>query len=140
MKVVRFLVLGTAGALLVACGAWALVWFSGVPISRTSISTQSDFRPPLEAPASKRTLVTGATSGIGERTAELFVAEGARVFFTGRRQPQGEAIAKRLGANASFFPADATEEADWKRLIAHVLDRHGRLDALFNNAGGPAPT
>jgi hypothetical protein len=59
MKVVQFLVLGTVGALFVACGAWALVWFSGVPISRTSISTQSDFKPLLEAPASKRTIVTG---------------------------------------------------------------------------------
>ena len=59
MKVVQFLVLGTVGVLLVACGAGALVWFSGVPISRTSISTQSDFKPLLEAPASKRTIVTG---------------------------------------------------------------------------------
>src|SRR6266498_966634 len=54
--------------------------------------------------------------------------------------PSRLAIAKRLGANASFFPADATQEADWERLIRHVLDRHGRIDALFNNAGGPAPT
>ena len=59
MKIVQFLVLGTAGALFVACGAWALVWFSGVPISRTSISTQSNVKPLLEAPASKRTIVIG---------------------------------------------------------------------------------
>ncbi|HXN44100.1 MAG TPA: SDR family oxidoreductase [Xanthobacteraceae bacterium] len=88
----------------------------------------------------KVAIITGATSGIGERTAALFVEEGARVFFTGRRKAQGEAIAKRLGANASFVAADATQEADWERLIRHVLDRHGKLDALFNNAGGPAPT
>jgi NAD(P)-dependent dehydrogenase (short-subunit alcohol dehydrogenase family) len=88
----------------------------------------------------KVAIITGGTSGIGERTAELFVEEGARVVFTGRRKQQGEAIAQRLGANASFVPADATEEADWERVIRHVLDRHGRLDALFNNAGGPAPT
>jgi NAD(P)-dependent dehydrogenase (short-subunit alcohol dehydrogenase family) len=88
----------------------------------------------------KVAIITGATSGIGERTAELFVEEGARVLFTGRRKPQGEAIARRLGKNASFVAADATEEADWERLIGHVLERHGRLDALFNNAGGPAPT
>src|SRR3989440_4117107 len=88
----------------------------------------------------KVAIITGGTSGIGERTAELFVEEGARVVFTGRRKPQGEAIAKRLGASASFLPADATEEADWGRVTRHVLDRHGRLDALFNNAGGPAPT
>jgi len=88
----------------------------------------------------KIAIITGATSGIGERTAELFVAEGARVFFTGRRKPQGEAIAKKLGANARFIAADATQEADWERLIRTVLESHGRLDVLFNNAGGPAPT
>src|SRR5438067_800980 len=88
----------------------------------------------------KVAIITGATSGIGERTAELFVEEGARVVFTGRRKLEGEAIAKRLGPNASFLAADATDEPDWERLIGHVLDRHGRLDALFNNAGGPAPT
>src|SRR5437868_2030700 len=88
----------------------------------------------------KVAIITGATSGIGERTAELFVQEGARVVFTGRRKELGAAIAQRLGGNASFFPADATEEADWQRLIRHVLDGHQKLDALFNNAGGPAPT
>jgi NAD(P)-dependent dehydrogenase (short-subunit alcohol dehydrogenase family) len=88
----------------------------------------------------KIAIITGATSGIGERTAELFVAEGARVVFTGRRKPEGEAIAKRLGGSASFVAADATQEADWERLIRHVLERHGKFDALFNNAGGPAPT
>src|SRR2546421_3932384 len=88
----------------------------------------------------KVAIITGGTSGIGERTAELFVQEGARVVFTGRRKELGEAIARRLGANASFIQADATAEADWQRLIGHVLDRHQKLDALFNNAGGPAPT
>ena len=88
----------------------------------------------------KVAIITGATSGIGERAAQLFVEEGALIVFTGRRKAQGEAVAKRLGANASFVAADATEEADWARLIRHVLERHGRLDALFNNAGGPGPT
>jgi len=88
----------------------------------------------------KVALVTGATSGIGERTVELFVAEGALVVFTGRRKPEGEAVARRIGKLASYVQADATSEPDWKRVIGHVLDRHGRLDALFNNAGGPAPT
>jgi len=88
----------------------------------------------------KVTLVTGATSGIGERTVELFVSEGARVVFTGRRKPEGDTIAARLGANVTFLQADATSESDWQRVIKHVLDHHGRLDALFNNAGGPAPT
>jgi NAD(P)-dependent dehydrogenase (short-subunit alcohol dehydrogenase family) len=88
----------------------------------------------------KVAIITGGTSGIGERSAELFVAEGAKVVFTGRRQSEGEAVAKRLGANATFLQGDATSEDHWVKLLRLTLDRHGRLDALFNNAGGPAQT
>ena len=86
-------------------------------------------------------IITGATSGIGQRTAELFVEEGAKVVFTGRRKAEGEALAKKLGANARFVQADATLEADWKRVIAETAEGlRPRLDYVFNNAGGPAPT
>jgi NAD(P)-dependent dehydrogenase (short-subunit alcohol dehydrogenase family) len=88
----------------------------------------------------KIAIITGGTSGIGAATAELFIAEGAKVVFTGRRKAEGEAIAKRIGSGATFIQADATSEADWERVIRATLDQHGRLDALFNNAGGPAPT
>ena len=86
----------------------------------------------------KVAIITGATSGIGARTAELFVEEGARVLFTGRRKPEGEALQKKLGKAARFQPADATVEADWKQVIDQTLASFGRLDCLFNNAGGPA--
>ena len=85
-------------------------------------------------------IITGATSGIGARTAELFVAEGAHVVFTGRRRAEGEAVAARIGARAQFVRADATSEDDWQRLIDHTVKAFGRIDCLFNNAGGPAPT
>jgi NAD(P)-dependent dehydrogenase (short-subunit alcohol dehydrogenase family) len=88
----------------------------------------------------KIAIVTGATSGIGARTAELFVAEGASVVFTGRRKLEGEAVAAKIGKKAQFIAADATSEDDWKRLIDHTLKTFGRIDCLFNNAGGPAPT
>jgi NAD(P)-dependent dehydrogenase (short-subunit alcohol dehydrogenase family) len=88
----------------------------------------------------KVAIVTGATSGIGERTADLFVSEGATVLFTERRKAEGEAVARRLGKSASDMPADATSEADWQRVISFAMDRYGRIDALFNNAAGPAPT
>src|SRR6476619_2958210 len=86
-------------------------------------------------------IITGATSGIGAGTAELFVEEGAKVVFTGRRKAEGEALAKKLGASARFMRADATLEDDWKRVIGETAKAFGpRLDYLFNNAGGPAPT
>ncbi|HJZ45151.1 MAG TPA: SDR family oxidoreductase [Hyphomicrobiaceae bacterium] len=86
-------------------------------------------------------IITGATSGIGARTAELFVAEGAKVVFTGRRKAEGEAVAAKIGPNARFIVADATSEDDWKRVIGEAQKAFGgRLDYLFNNAGGPAPT
>jgi NAD(P)-dependent dehydrogenase (short-subunit alcohol dehydrogenase family) len=88
----------------------------------------------------KVAIITGGTSGIGESSAELFVAEGAKVVFTGRRKAEGEAVAKRLGASAIYVEVDATSETDWQKLMRLTLDRHGRLDVLFNNAGGPAQT
>jgi NAD(P)-dependent dehydrogenase (short-subunit alcohol dehydrogenase family) len=88
----------------------------------------------------KVAIITGATSGIGARTAELFVAEGASVVFTGRREAEGKALAAKLGAKARFIQADATLEADWKRVIDQTMQAHSRIDCLFNNAGGPSPT
>jgi len=88
----------------------------------------------------KVAIITGATSGIGARTAEIFVQEGAKVVLTGRREAEGKAVAARIGANAVFVRADATVEDDWRRVISETLARFGRLDTLFNNAGGPAPT
>lgn len=88
----------------------------------------------------KVTVITGATSGIGWRTAEVFVAEGATVTAAGRRAAEGEALAKQLGANCVFKQTDVTDEAQMQALIATAVDRFGRLDCLFNNAGGPAQT
>jgi NAD(P)-dependent dehydrogenase (short-subunit alcohol dehydrogenase family) len=88
----------------------------------------------------KVAIITGATSGIGARTAELFAEEGAQVVFTGRRKTEGEALQSKLGKAGRFVPADATLEADWKRVIEETVQAYGRLDCLFNNAGGPAPT
>jgi NAD(P)-dependent dehydrogenase (short-subunit alcohol dehydrogenase family) len=88
----------------------------------------------------KITIVTGATSGIGRRTAEVFVREGAKVVATGRREELGQSLEGSLGKdNCIFVKADATKETDVKAVFETCLSKWGRLDCLFNNAGGPAP-
>ena len=88
----------------------------------------------------KVAVITGATSGIGLRTAEIFVAEGAKIVIAGRRVPEGEALAKRLGAACVFRQTDVTLEDQMRSLIALAVDKFGGIDCLFNNAGGPAQT
>lgn len=83
----------------------------------------------------KVAVITGGTSGIGARTAEVFVAEGAKVVIAGRRQQRGERLARKLGEAASFIRTDVSLEAEVKAMIDHAVDRFGRLDCLMNNAG-----
>ncbi|KRQ09993.1 SDR family NAD(P)-dependent oxidoreductase [Bradyrhizobium manausense] len=83
----------------------------------------------------KVAVITGATSGIGLRTAEIFAAEGAKIVVAGRRIPEGEALAKRLGRNCIFRQTDVTVEEQVKALIALAVERFSRIDCLFNNAG-----
>ena len=88
----------------------------------------------------KITIVTGATSGIGRRTVEIFVQEGAKVLATGRREELGRSLEAALGKDKCLFvKTDATKEADVKAMFEACLAKWGRLDCLFNNAGGPAP-
>ena len=85
----------------------------------------------------KVAVITGGTSGIGEATVRLFVQEGARVVFSGRSEEAGTALATELGPSARFVRADVTREADVKATIDLAVEAFGRLDNLFNNAGGP---
>jgi NAD(P)-dependent dehydrogenase (short-subunit alcohol dehydrogenase family) len=84
-------------------------------------------------------IVTGATSGIGRRTAEVFAEEGAFVVIAGRREAEGRAVEAAIGARCAFLRTDVTDEAQVEALVAFTMARHGRVDCLFNNAGGPAP-
>jgi len=88
----------------------------------------------------KVAVITGATSGIGWRTAEMFIAEGASTVIAGRRAAEGQALAKRLGARCVFLKTDVTDEAQIRALVALAVATFGRLDCLFNNAGAPAQT
>lgn len=85
----------------------------------------------------KTALITGGTSGIGEATVKLFVAEGAKVMFTGRNNNKGAALAEQCQGQAEFYPADVLDEAQISGAVEATLERFGHLDILFNNAGGP---
>jgi NAD(P)-dependent dehydrogenase (short-subunit alcohol dehydrogenase family) len=85
----------------------------------------------------KVAIITGGTSGIGERTAEVFVREGATVVVAARRQQEGSALEHRLGV--SFVRADVSNEADVKAMVDFAAQRFGRVDCLINNAGINAP-
>jgi NAD(P)-dependent dehydrogenase (short-subunit alcohol dehydrogenase family) len=87
----------------------------------------------------KVAIITGATSGIGARAAELFIEEGAKVVIVGRRRDVGEELAGRLGATAQFMQADVAEEDQVKRVVEATVAQHGRLDCMFNNAGSGVP-
>jgi NAD(P)-dependent dehydrogenase (short-subunit alcohol dehydrogenase family) len=85
----------------------------------------------------KVAIVTGGTSGIGERIAEVFVGEGAHVVVAARRTDEGAALEKRLGV--SFVKTDVTIETDVQGMIDHAAARYGRIDCLINNAGSGSP-
>ncbi len=90
----------------------------------------------------KVAVITGGGAGLGRATAFLFAAEGAKVVVgsrdPGRTAKTVEEIADR-GGDAVGIPADVGREDDVERLVALAVDRFGRLDVMFNNAGIPVP-
>jgi len=86
--------------------------------------------------SNKVAVITGGTTGIGFATAKLFAEQGATVIVTGKSPATLEAARRELAGRAEVIAADATKVADLKRLFADVKAKHGRVDALFVNAGG----
>lgn len=88
--------------------------------------------------AGKVALITGAAGGQGTADAEAFVREGAAVVLTDVDAAAGEALARRItdgGGNALFRPHDASDEAQWREIVAAALREFGGLHILVNNAG-----
>ncbi|HZM56481.1 MAG TPA: SDR family oxidoreductase [Acidimicrobiales bacterium] len=85
----------------------------------------------------RRTVITGAASGIGEATSRLFVAEGASVVLADVEVERGERLAAELGDRARFVQVDVAEEGAIERALDESVDTFGGLDVLFNNAGNP---
>lgn len=87
--------------------------------------------------AGKVALVTGAASGIGRATAELFAQEGALVYAADRDLDGVEALAAEKHGNIVAAALDVTDDAGFAALIERITQQSGGLDILFNNAGGP---
>lgn len=86
----------------------------------------------------KVALVTGGTSGIGRDTAVLFAKAGARVVIAGRREAEGhetEEFVRAAGSDGLFIKTDVSKAAEVEALIKNAVDKFGRLDVAFNNAG-----
>jgi NAD(P)-dependent dehydrogenase (short-subunit alcohol dehydrogenase family) len=90
----------------------------------------------------KVVLITGATSGIGAATARAFARQGAHVVIVGRDEVRGENVTRDCaghGGKTLFFQADVSRSGDVAAMLDFVLERFGRVDVAFNNAGFQEP-
>jgi NAD(P)-dependent dehydrogenase (short-subunit alcohol dehydrogenase family) len=86
----------------------------------------------------KVALITGGTSGIGRATAIAFAEQGANVVVAGRREAEGAdsvALIEKAGGTGLFVRVDVNDELEIEAMVAKTLERFGRLDFAFNNAG-----
>ena len=86
----------------------------------------------------KVALITGASSGIGRATAELFAEKGARIVVAARRQDELDSLVAEIesrGGTASALKTDVSQAADVKLMVDHAIKTFGRLDYAVNNAG-----
>jgi NAD(P)-dependent dehydrogenase (short-subunit alcohol dehydrogenase family) len=84
----------------------------------------------------KVAVITGATSGMALAGAKLFVAEGAHVVISGRRQDAVDEAVKAIGRNVTGVQADSANLADLDRLFETVKREKGSIDVLWASAGG----
>jgi NAD(P)-dependent dehydrogenase (short-subunit alcohol dehydrogenase family) len=83
-------------------------------------------------------LITGALTGIGRASALAYARQGASLVVSGRHPDAGAGLVEELGglsAQAEFVRADVRHDQDMENLVGRTLERFGRLDIAFNNAG-----
>jgi NAD(P)-dependent dehydrogenase (short-subunit alcohol dehydrogenase family) len=83
----------------------------------------------------KIAVITGGNTGIGLAAAKLFVAEGAYVYITGRRQEKLDQAVAEIGSNVTGVQGDVASQSDINRLYEQIKSKHGKLDIIFANAG-----
>ena len=85
--------------------------------------------------AGKVAIITGASQGMGEAHAKMFVAEGAKVILTDLNTAAGEALAASLADNALFVTHDVAVADQWIAVLAAGEAKFGKVNVLINNAG-----
>src|SRR6185503_147680 len=88
--------------------------------------------------ADKVVVITGASSGLGESTARLLAANGAKVVLGARRKDRIDAVVKEItakGGSALGFKTDVTKRVEVEALVKGATENHGRIDVIVNNSG-----
>ncbi len=130
---------------VITTGAIAASGFTSAVATRKVVAntlnpsdSQSTPAKPSGQFSKKVVLITGATSGIGATTAKAFAREGAKVVFNGRRANLGEQVEKDIrafGGEATYIQSDVREPKQVEQFVNTTVEKYGRLDIAFNNAG-----
>ncbi|KAG2683044.1 hypothetical protein I3760_10G014000 [Carya illinoinensis] len=99
------------------------------------MSATSSIAPTYKRLEGKVAIITGGASGIGASAAQLFHEQGAKVVIADIQDDLGQAIANKLGEDVCYVHCDVTKEDNVSNLVDTTIEKHGKLDIMYNNAG-----